>query len=552
MASMYPNLDSSIIDEYIGEHSEAHVYRKLSEMSDGFHVYHSVRYVDFTYSSGKPEGECDFVILHKHKGLLVLEVKGGHIVCEDGTWYSRGKRGKHVIAPYQQARDNEHVIVDTKLRKERGVREAFPYGYAVCFPHCKVPTFSESLRNSTLESKDITLGASDLTNIEEGIDQIMRKWAGDRRKKQITKPTFRKIEKVLKRRFELVPSYSSRINSLNEHLIALDKRQIQFLEFLQEHNRAAISGAAGSGKTILAVEKARRLAEDDNEVLFLTYNRPLAEKLADDLTKLDHVNVSNVHRWGLSLIRQSGVGSGVPELRRSGTLNDRFFREKFPSLLWEAIEHQGMSLDAIVLDEGQDYEPEVLLCLEEALKDKGYFYVFYDPKQDVYDTYQMLDLPSPPYPLPYNYRSPKRLIDFVNDETRISVKSSPNSITGHRPEIVRVTKNRLRKKIEAYVKELTERGIDAGTICIIVQNADRFMKWWDSDSISGYHVAAAELPIDRETIRVVSLKRFKGLECQAVALCEVQGISDVLSDPKEYYVALTRAKFDVRVFKTRN
>ena len=61
----------------------------------------------------------------------------------------------------------------------------------------------------------------------------------------------------------------------------------------------------------------------------------------------------------------------------------------------------------------------------------------------------------------------------------------------------------------------------------------------------------SELPVDPDAVRVTSLKRFKGLECQVAALCEVKGVSSILKDPKKYYVALTRAKFDARVFESR-
>jgi len=52
------------------------------------------------------------------------------------------------------------------------------------------------------------------------------------------------------------------------------------LDNLAAHNRAAIEGAAGTGKTVLAMEKARRLATTGRRVLLLCFNSPLAQDLA--------------------------------------------------------------------------------------------------------------------------------------------------------------------------------------------------------------------------------------------------------------------------------
>lgn len=49
-------------------------------------------------------------------------------------------------------------------------------------------------------------------------------------------------------------------------------KQVAILNFLVEQKTAVINGAAGMGKTIIAVEKARRNAAKGEKVLFLCYN----------------------------------------------------------------------------------------------------------------------------------------------------------------------------------------------------------------------------------------------------------------------------------------
>ncbi len=79
---------------------------------------------------------------------------------------------------------------------------------------------------------------------------------------------------------QLVSSLSSRIDEEAPVLLRLTQEQIQILDMLAEMPRIAVKGPAGSGKTIVATEKAKRLADVGQRVLFLCYNRPLAEFLA--------------------------------------------------------------------------------------------------------------------------------------------------------------------------------------------------------------------------------------------------------------------------------
>ena len=549
MAKMYPPLENAAIDDHIAVRSEAYVYRKLAEMDDAFHVYHSIRYLDFSPRSGKPEGECDFVLLHRQLGLLILEVKGGRITCENGRWYTSGRRGKWEIKPYEQARTNEHVIVDTKL-KERGVHERFPYGYAVCFPNSEIPTGSSSLQDSTLESKDVTLGGSDLRDVEAAVRGVMGKWRGSRPLATMSQQTFDAIHRVLERRFDLASSLRSELDAAAHHLIALDEMQVRFLNLMSQQTKAAFEGPAGSGKTVLATEKARRVAEDGGRVLLLTYNVPLADKLADDLQSMGDITVSNVHRWGLGLIRKTRVSDRVPAVRDGGELNDRFFSEDFPNLLSDAIGISRDRFDALIIDEGQDFDANTLTALQFVVKEGGCFYVFYDPNQDVYGTHQALGLPSPPYPLPDNYRSPRAIVDFVRERTQVPVKPHQRSIQGTRPRVVNKDGSGFRSALKEYIEDMTGLGVSPGEICLMVQHVGRFLEWWGEPALGRYEMVTDELST-RDAIRVVSVKRFKGLECEVVALCEIAGVSDILKEKKEYYVALTRAKFAARVFRVR-
>ena len=66
-----------------------------------------------------------------------------------------------------------------------------------------------------------------------------------------------------------------------EQMNQLLREQYKLLDFLEDQDTAVINGAAGTGKTMLAIEKARRHSIEGEKVLFLCYNRMLCDKLVD-------------------------------------------------------------------------------------------------------------------------------------------------------------------------------------------------------------------------------------------------------------------------------
>src|SRR5213078_2958594 len=64
-----------------------------------------------------------------------------------------------------------------------------------------------------------------------------------------------------------------------EALITLTHEQGMLLNRFGRDRRMVITGCAGSGKTMLAVEQARRLARSGQDVLFICFNRALRDHL---------------------------------------------------------------------------------------------------------------------------------------------------------------------------------------------------------------------------------------------------------------------------------
>ena len=138
-------------------------------------------------------------------------------------------------------------------------------------------------------------------------------------------------------------------------------------------------GSAGTGKTVLAIERARRLSEEGFSVLLTCYNGPLGEFLADAVRESASVTAGSSHSVCLRLIKEAGMR--VPR-----SPSQEWWRTDAPDLMLRAAEETGRNFDAIVVDEGQDFAPgwfEGLMILLSDLE-TGPFYVFADTQQAIY------------------------------------------------------------------------------------------------------------------------------------------------------------------------
>ena len=68
--------------------AEKHLYYKLNEtFDDNWIIFHSYSLEGRNKENKLIDAEIDFLFLNKNYGILILEVKGGQVKCEEGIWY---------------------------------------------------------------------------------------------------------------------------------------------------------------------------------------------------------------------------------------------------------------------------------------------------------------------------------------------------------------------------------------------------------------------------------------------------------------------------------
>ena len=448
--------------------SERRVYQRFqSVLPNEWAVIHSQRFL-LPKNGTAWEGEVDFLILDPLRGAIGLEVKGGGVQRTAAGWFSNDRHGtRHALKqdPGRQASSAVHAI--RRYLKaapgfgQRGFRCRF--GWGVVLPDVESPAdMGPDL------PRDVVLDRGDFVRLKQAVDRVFAFHCGDGR--PLSEAGAEAFVAALVERYPPASRLAIQFKEENRELLRLTKDQMTLLDNLAAHNRAAIEGAAGTGKTVLAMEKARRLAITGRRVLLLCFNSPLAQDLA---VKACDFDVETFVDFCRRLTSRAGVGFDE-KLRRNKKLPrgeaTRLFAKEAPKRLREALARlPDERWDAIVVDEAQDFLPNWWPCLNEALRDgrAGTLYAFYDPNQDIHDGGPPRSLEVIEHKLRDNCRNTVRIAGYV---ARL-VGTEPNIKTGA-PQ-------------GEPVEEITCRS-DAGVIQTVAECLDRlvFRENVDPDTIA--------------------------------------------------------------------
>lgn len=307
-----------------------------------------------------PHGEVDFVILVPGAGVLCLEVKGGGISCSGGQWKQEnlqtGKITQLNKSPYLQARENmfslmRHVVAH--FGNKHPVSQA-TFSYAVAFPATKSPPHTpetEAWETFDIESLRRPISILVLMNLE----QMRKKLARGVPVESVSSRTLGSLRKFLRPDFERVVMRAATISQSEEQLMSLTDEQYDYLDVAARNSRAIITGAAGTGKTVLALKHASDEAESGRRVLLLCFNRMLANWLAGEVNGSgeERITVSTYHRLLNNIIDDSPLREEY-EQACHGQEASSIFGEIGPVYAELAISLVEIAFDTIVIDEGQD------------------------------------------------------------------------------------------------------------------------------------------------------------------------------------------------------
>ena len=265
--------------------SEKRVFRRLREDPDTteWTVLHSL---GLARRQRSPFGEIDFVAIIPREGIVCLEVKGGRVSCRDGVWRTVDGGGHaHELrkSPFRQVQQAMFALRDcirTHFRPHSPESQC-PIGCAVVLPDVQeLPPTPEFERSDVIY-------AQDLQPISASIRRLIRHRLRDHQpSRNPCNPEPEQVQTIrnfLRPEFYRVAAMSVRIARAEETLLRLTEEQYDRLDELENNPRCLFEGAAGTGKTLLAVEFARRRARAGDRVLLVCFNRLLGAWLRERL-----------------------------------------------------------------------------------------------------------------------------------------------------------------------------------------------------------------------------------------------------------------------------
>lgn len=322
-------------------------------------------------------GEIDFVVLAPRLGVLCLEVKGVRQVRrEGGVWYL-GRQDGEARGPFRQASDGKSSLFERVRRGNPSAVEGVPWWHAVCFTDVEFtiePVSDEWNDWEVIDARFLVKHGSLERGLVEGTKRALH-CAGEllrARGVRIAPGDFSEercgqLARLLRPDFEYSMSVRTRNELADAEVRRYTEDQFQALDQLADNPRTLFRGSAGTGKTFLAMEAARRARAEGRKVLLVCYNRAFGEWLGGQVRDLGpEVEALTVHALMARIARSRG--HEVPRDPAPEYWEEELPQQALDAVLDGAVDRQ---YDTLIVDEAQDLAKEQPMAVLDLLLDGG-------------------------------------------------------------------------------------------------------------------------------------------------------------------------------------
>ncbi len=380
-----------------GLYAERAVYHALEKLPDArYTVIYSLSWKEHGHPA---PGEVDFIVVDSQRAaFLVLEVKAAQSIQVTARRWQVLKHGEWKAfnpQPLKQAEKSGRVLVEKMKADNPELFETHGNHTVagVVFPNAYLPRGARHLPLDVPPA--CIIDRTDLSDIELAIGKLFdARGIGHAPDADHAKT----LLDFLLPSCSFFPSHVTEMEANRQAWQQLDEHQTGILDLMGDAPRLLVPGVAGSGKTIIALEAARRSAEDGRRSLYLCRNALLANEMLSRVRR----NYNKLLNDGY-LQSYSFEGKCHNILERSGGQTTSQYHNKLLEKLDTEDGAEGR-VDDIYVDEGQDFGEDALPVVERFLKDRkgGRLWVFYDPFQIV------------------RLRNQRTLVDAVPQERKMS------------------------------------------------------------------------------------------------------------------------------------
>jgi len=489
-----------------------------------------VLYANLHITDDHMDHEADLVAVLPGAGLVVVEIKGGEVWHDGESWWQRRGGQLVPIHPVDQARNAKYALrryVESDPRWRARHRGRFRWAHAVVLPQTAI---ADDFALPDCPRWCVS-GREDLDDLAGRLWDIpVRQESANRVADEDDAEALAEILRGRGLPQRDVVALAAEREQITEQLT---HEQAAILDATKLLRRVEVRGGAGSGKTWLALEQARRLARSGERVALTCYSRGLAEYLRRSVAtwprKQRPAYVGEFHALGLTW----GADPGSDD-------DSDYWENRLPAQMAELASAlpAAQQYDSVVVDEAQDFAESWWPALLAAMRDDehGGMYAFTDDGQRVFPRYGRPPVSLVPLVLDHNLRNTRQIAD-----TFMPLTPMPMQLLGGDGPAVRLVAcatadavGRADDEVDALLADgwrpqdvalLTTGSRHPEQIARQAAGQDAYWRtFWDDDQVFYGHVLG-----------------FKGMERRAVVLALNE------SQPRErsrerLYVGLSRAR----------
>jgi hypothetical protein len=507
-------------------------------------VLHSL---DIARHRSQVAGEADFVVIVPRLGVLCIEVKSHLHVrrLADGQWVL-GRDPPTDRSPFKQAASAMYSL-RRFLKSSRIDLRNVPFWSAVWFPRLRasLPPNPEWHEWQVLDIEDLRRGVGKAVErvLGHGRQHLAEMApAFDEAAAAPSEATSQAIAQFLRPHFEVAVSPADLRRRRRETLAKFTDEQFDALDQMDQARRVLFTGPAGSGKTFLALEAARRAAARDQSVRMLCFNALLGDWLKAGTAHRPQVQAGTLHAAMLGLAGiepPASPGDGW----WSGALVD--------AALEKLLDDPKHAADLLIVDEAQDLcrEPylDIIDLMVQGGLTAGLWLMFGDfERQTLYGAEdgrehlaeRISDFA--PFRLTWNCRNTPRIgktaVFLAHMEPGYRRFRRPDD--GFDPDYLPYdTPEQQQERLAAAVRRLLNDNFGPDEITVLSPRRDsaaqRCIDPWLSARL-------APLGRNPKLIQYGTVHAFKGLDAPAVILTDIDDVSGAAAEAL-FYVGLTRA-----------
>ena len=501
----------------------------VDQLSDGDLVIAGQRVTDRL-----KDHEIDFVVAIEGAGIVCVEVKGGEVTHNGQAWLQRLHSGQiKTIDPVRQVRQGRYALRDFIEKDPRWTQGRVRWNHVVVLPNSQfAPDFAlaDCPRWMVIDRDDFPNVVALIRDIAHHQEEELP---------LLTAKGIAELRTALGGRGLPQRDVVARALENEDAADILTDRQAVILDAIQLLTRVEIRGGAGSGKTFMAIEQARRLANRGQRVALLCYSHGLAsylKRITSTWSRRQQPGyVGEFHALGIAW----GAAEGPAESERNAAAA-QFFEHDLPAQMLELANGlpDGHRFDSVVIDEAQDFADSWWEPLLAAMRDPetGGIYVFSDEGQRVFDRKGTPPIPLVPLILEQNIRNTRQIArafePLVDHPMRLLGADGPDV------RFVPCTRDNAFDVGDDQIEALLNEGWRPEDVALLTTgsrhpeqiarqtegNAAYWDSFWDAEQVFYGHVLG-----------------FKGLERRAVVLI-VNDKSVFERSPERLYVGLSRAR----------